>query len=151
MIRVVAVGRKHEDWVEPGISRYEKRLRQPWNVRWDLVPHSSLREDLARSHESEALLSRLNSDDFVILLDEIGKSLDSPALSNLIEDQFNHSKTPCFVVGGAYGVDERLHKRADMVLSLSKLVLPHQLVRLVLIEQIYRAEQIAKGSDYHHK
>ena len=150
MIEIVTVGKKHELWVAPGLERYQKRLRQPWDVKWTLLPHSARDGHVARHEESERILARLHSDDFVILLDERGKLLDSPALSRQLEQVFPTGKTPVLVIGGAYGVDDTLHQRADLVWSLSPLVFPHLLVRLVLIEQLYRAQQIAAGSDYHH-
>lgn len=151
MLRIVAIGRKHEAWVIEGLERYQKRLKAPWNVEWVLLPHSAREGARARQDESEAILSRLKDDDFVILLDERGKLLDSPALSRQIEQVFPTSKTPVCIIGGAYGVDDTLTDRADLVWSLSPLVLPHQLVRLVLIEQLYRAQEIAAGHPYHHE
>jgi len=150
MITVVAIGKKHEDWVYPGIERYEKRLRAPYDVRWVLLPHSSLEGDRARQEESERILSRVDPDDFVVLLDETGKMLDSPQLASLLEESFAHSRRITFVIGGAYGVDDTVKHRAGLVWSLSDLVFPHQLVRLLLVEQIYRVEQITRGTGYHH-
>jgi 23S rRNA (pseudouridine1915-N3)-methyltransferase len=92
MIRILAVGKKHEAWVLEGIERYEKRLKAPWNVSWELLPHSRFEADRARQDESESLLRRLSPDDFVILLDERGTSYDSPAFSSLINDTFMNGK-----------------------------------------------------------
>lgn len=150
MIRILAVGKKHEAWVLEGIERYEKRLKAPWNVSWELLPHSRFEADRARQDESESLLRRLSPDDFVILLDERGTSYDSPAFSSLINDTFMNGKKVVLIIGGAYGVDDTLRTRADCVLTISPFVLPHQLVRLVLIEQLYRAQEISSGGKYHH-
>ena len=151
MIRVVAVGKRHESWVAEGIGRYEARLKKPFDVEWLIIAHSAFEADRARQEESERILSRLRDDDFVVLLDERGKNIDSPALSRLYEDELSHGKRIVVIIGGAYGVDDRIHQRADMVWSLSKLVFPHQLVRLMLVEQIYRAQEIARGGAYHHE
>lgn len=151
MIRIVAVGKRHEAWVEVGIERYEKRLKKPYDVEWVFLPHSQFETDRARQEESERLLSRLKDDDFVILLDERGKNIDSPALSSLLEVELSHSRQIVVIIGGAYGVDDRVHERANFIWSLSKLVFPHQLVRLVLTEQLYRAQEIARGGAYHHE
>jgi 23S rRNA (pseudouridine1915-N3)-methyltransferase len=151
MIKILAIGRKHEAWVTDGLERYQKRLQKPWDVEWVLLPHSARDGAQARQEESSALLSRLKPDDFVILLDERGKALDSPALSQLVARQLDTSKPIVFVIGGAYGVDERLSARADLVWSLSPLVFPHQLVRLILTEQLYRAQAIAQNHPYHHE
>ena len=150
MITVLAVGKKHEDWVNTGIERYEKRLKKPFDVKWVLLPHSSKDGLEARRSESDLLLSRIMERDVVILLDEMGTMLDSPSLSTLLTKQFVDAKNVVVVIGGAYGVDERIHTRADVIWSLSKLVFPHQLVRLLLIEQIYRSQEITNGSSYHH-
>ena len=151
MIRVVAVGKRHESWVAEGIERYETRLKKPFDVEWLIIAHTAFEADRARQEESERILSRLRDDDFVVLLDERGKNIDSPTLSRLYEDELSHGKQIVVIIGGAYGVDDRIHQRADMVWSLSKLVFPHQLVRLVLVEQVYRAQEIARGGAYHHE
>lgn len=150
MITILAIGKKHESWITDGINRYETRLVKPWNIEWQLLSHSSLESDQARKEESERLLTRFKPDDFVILLDERGKNIDSPALSHLLTAELDHSRHVVLVIGGAYGVDARIHERANLVWSLSKLVFPHQLVRLILAEQLYRAQEISKGSPYHH-
>lgn len=150
MITILAIGKKHESWITDGINRYETRLVKPWNIEWQLLPHSSLESDQARKEESERLLTRFKPDDFVILLDERGKNIDSPALSHLLTAELDRSHHVVLVIGGAYGVDARIHERANLVWSLSKLVFPHQLVRLILAEQLYRAQEISKNSPYHH-
>ena len=114
------------------------------------LANSSLEGSRARQEESERILKQIKSDHFVILLDERGNNLSSPELSALLEEQFTHSQSVIIIIGGAFGVSSELRERADIVWSLSKLVFPHQLVRLVLTEQLYRAQEIAKGSGYHH-
>ena len=151
MITILAIGKKHDDWIEPGLERYEKRLKAPYNVQWVLLPHSPREGVQAREEESERLLKQLKPHDFVVLLDETGKQLTSPALSNLCEARFVLAEHLVFVIGGAYGVDNLLVRRANLVWSLSDLVFPHQLVRLLLTEQLYRAQQIARGNSYHHE
>ena len=151
MIRLIAVGKKHEPWVVEGLERYQKRLQKPWDVEWVLLPHSALEGRTARQEESERILGRIKDMDYVVLLDETGDLLDSPALSRLLEGVFATPHSLVIVIGGAYGVDERLHTRANRVISLSRLVFPHQLVRLILIEQLYRAQSIAGGGKYHHE
>lgn len=150
-IKILAVGKKHESWVAEGVERYQKRLRLPFAVEWVLLPHSSLEGDRARQEESERILSRLSTDEYVVLLDERGKLVDSPLLSTLLGVQLDASRTVVLVIGGAYGVDEAVHQRANYIWSLSPLVFPHQLVRLILVEQLYRAQQIRLGGAYHHE
>lgn len=149
-IKIITIGKKHESWVNEGIERYEKRLKKPFNCEWVLLPHSSREGDMARQEESERILSRLGRDDWVVLLDERGKLVDSPALASLLLSSLESSRNVVIIIGGAYGVDESVHGRADIVWSLSPLVFPHQLVRLILIEQLYRAQEITSGGPYHH-
>lgn len=149
-LRIIAVGKKHESWVNEGIERYEKRLKQPFKTEWILLPHSSREELEARRDESERILARLDPRDFVILLDERGKMVTSPALSELLLLPLESAQSVTIIIGGAYGVDRSVHARANLVWSLSQLVFPHQLVRLLLVEQLYRAQEIASGGPYHH-
>lgn len=149
-LHIIAIGKKHEVWVQEGIERYQKRLKTPFNIEWILLPHSSLEGTSARQEESQRILSRLEAYTYVILLDERGKMVDSPALTKLLESQLNNSQKVALVIGGAYGVTEEIRSRVAFTLSLSTLVFPHQLVRLLLVEQIYRAQEIAHGGAYHH-
>lgn len=150
-IRLLAVGKKHESWVQEGIQRYEKRLQRPFDVSWQLLPHSAREGDAARSEESGRILDKINEGDYVILLDERGTNLDSPSLSSYLLSPLQRSQAVVLIIGGAYGVDASIHQRANLTWSLSKLVFPHQLVRLILAEQIYRAQEIAGGRPYHHE
>ena len=150
MFRIIAIGKKHEPWVADGIERYQKRLRKPFDVEWVFLPHSARDGLQARQEESERIRSRLLGDEFVLLLDERGDLLDSPTLSRLITKSFEGYSRVAIIIGGAYGVNDELRDRANKVVSLSPLVFPHQLVRLVLVEQLYRSQEIATGSPYHH-
>jgi 23S rRNA (pseudouridine1915-N3)-methyltransferase len=150
-VRILAVGKKHESWVQEGIQRYEKRLQRPFDVSWQLLSHSAREGDAARSEESGRILDKINDGDYVILLDERGTNLDSPSLSSYILSPLQRSQAVVIIIGGAYGVDASVHQRANLIWSLSKLVFPHQLVRLILAEQIYRAQEIAGGRPYHHE
>lgn len=149
-MRILAVGKKHEKWVLDGIDRYEKRLRKPFDVTWQLLPHSSREGEAARAEESERILAKIDRDAFLVLLDERGRNVDSPALAAQLRGAFDAGRSVTVAIGGAYGVDDRVRQRADFVWSLSKLVFPHQLVRLILAEQLYRAQEIAAGRPYHH-
>lgn len=149
-LRILAVGKKHESWVAEGIERYQKRLKAPFLVEWVLMAHSALEADRARQEESGRILSGLPASAYVILLDERGRQLDSPSLAAVLQEQLNHSREIVLIIGGAYGVSNQLRQRADLVWSLSPLVFPHQLVRLLLIEQLYRSQQIITGGHYHH-
>lgn len=151
---MLAVGKKHEDWVAPGIARFEKRLRKPFTVEFVFVSHSASDSDVARDDESERMLAKISTHDTVVLLDERGTNFDSPQLAQKLqlglEQAASRGGQLTVVIGGAYGVNDALRERADVIWSLSNLVLPHQLVRLVLIEQIYRAQEILHNRGYHH-
>lgn len=152
-IRVLAVGKKHESWVQEGIERYETRLRKPIRLQWQIVAHSQRGAEAARTDESSKLLEKIKDRDHVILLDERGVMHDSPGFARSLQKAgAGGASTPItIIIGGSYGVDERVRTRAQQVVSLSKLVFPHQLVRLVLVEQIYRAQEIIAGRGYHHE
>lgn len=148
-MKIISIGKKIEPELKNALESYSRRLQGRFRVEWVLLPNSPDEDDLARSHESDAILGRLRPTDFVILLDERGENITSPALSERL--QANLGKDIVFVIGGAYGVNDALRQRADFVWSLSKLVFPHQIVRLILVEQIYRAQTIMQGHPYHHE
>lgn len=150
-LHIIAVGKKHESWVAEGIERYQKRLKAPFILEWVFLPHSSLEGQGAREEESGRLLSRLDAYDYVVLLDERGSVYDSPGLGRLLVEQLDRSAKVAIVIGGAYGVTDEVRRRAQIVWSLSPLVFPHQLVRLIVAEQIYRIQQIEQGGSYHHQ
>ncbi len=150
-MRIIAIGKKHEKWVSSGIELFEKRLKKPFDLKWDILPHSNFAEEKAREEETQRILAKIQPRDFVILLDERGKNISSPELSKILANGFVNSQNFVIVIGGAFGVTEELRKRANFVWSLSKLVFPHQIVRLILVEQIYRAQEISSGGKYHHE
>ncbi len=151
MITIIAIGKKHEPWLVEGINRYQKRLSAPFNLSWTLLANSPQKGTVAVKNESDDILNKLKSGDFVILLDERGKMFDSPTLAKKLTIPLEQSKNVVIIIGGAYGVSLELQTRADLVWSLSPLVFPHQLVRLMLIEQLYRAQTIHAGLPYHNE
>ncbi len=140
MIKIVAGGKKHLAWVAEACAEYEKRLRKPFDLEWRLVDEEKL----------ETLVLSLPRDNFVILLDERGDNVSSPELSKKVSAALEIGREVVFVIGGAYGVSEDLRRRADFVWSLSKLVFPHQFCRAIVVEQIYRAQEIYLEHPYHH-
>lgn len=99
----------------------------------------------------EALLKKLQPQDYVVVLDETGRQFTSPSFSRHLQTIYNQStKRLVFIVGGAYGLDLEIKNRAQLVLSLATLTLPHELARVLLLEQLYRAHTILKGEKYHH-
>ena len=105
-----------------------------------------------KKKEGETILNFLQKDDYLVVLDERGKQMTSEAVANFIQLRANESlKNVVFLIGGAYGVSEDVLKRANYKWSLSQLVFPHQLVRMILAEQIYRACSIIRNEKYHHQ
>lgn len=149
-MRIITVGKRHETWVADGIDRFLKRLKKPYDVDFVLVPHATAGEQRSREEESAAIEKHLRPQDYVILLDERGKNFTSPQLASHLQQLFDTGRHPTLIIGGAYGVNDRLRARANTVWSLSKLVFPHQLVRLMVVEQVYRAQEISAGRPYHH-
>ena len=142
MIKIICGGKPHRDWALAAISEYEKRLRTPFNLQWDFYDEDKLAKLLQAWPFS--------GQDFTILLDERGQNLSSPELTTKLEHCFNSSLNPIFIIGGSYGVSNDARARASLTFSLSRLVFPHLLARVILAEQLYRAQEIHKNSKYHH-
>ena len=154
-IQCWSIGKNHESYVKEGIEDFTRRLSKYFPVEWNLIPTPKnagmLSETDLKKKEGETILEWLKKEDYLVLLDERGKAFTSPELAEFIQVRANEStKTIVFLIGGAYGVDEAVVKRANAKWSLSKLVFPHQLVRLILAEQLYRACTILRNEKYHH-
>lgn len=150
-----SVGKAHEAYVKAGIELFTKRLGHYYPSEWQIIPMpknaGSLNAIELKKKEGESILALLQKEDFLILLDERGKQLNSQDLALLIQSKADAStKKMIFLIGGAYGVSEELKQRANYTWALSKLVFPHQLVRLILAEQVYRACTISRNEKYHH-
>ncbi len=145
-IVTIAVGKKHDPKLVGAIEDYEKRLTGFCNFSWILIPSSD------KETESGQVLKQLSSDDVVVLLDERGKLWGNNYLSQAIEYLQNSStKRLVLIIGGAYGVNNDLIRRSDYIVAISPLVFPHQIVRLIVVEQLYRAYTILLGGKYHHQ
>ena len=134
---------------------FTKRIAHYYPIEWNIIPGAKnatqLSEEEIKQQEGIAIMKQLKQDDFLILLDERGKMMSSPDLAAFIEARANESrKQIVFLIGGAFGVSKEVMERANYKWSLSALVFPHQLVRLILTEQIYRACTIIKNEKYHH-
>lgn len=151
----MSVGKPHEAYVKEGVTDFTKRLNNYFTAEWVLVPPlkngASLPESELKRGEAKAVLALLQQDDQLVLLDERGKQYTSPQVAQLVQQKANEScRRLVFLIGGAYGVDDAIARRANATLSLSLLVFPHMLVRLVLAEQLYRACTILRNEKYHH-
>jgi 23S rRNA (pseudouridine1915-N3)-methyltransferase len=150
-----SVGKQHEPYVEAGIADFTKRTANYFPVSWKIIPVPKnaglLSEGDLKKKESEAILKMLDDGDFLMALDEKGKSLTSPQLASFLQSRANESsRQVIFLIGGAYGIDQTVLQRANFSWSLSALTFPHQLVRLILSEQVYRACTILRNEKYHH-
>lgn len=124
-----------------------------WKVEWQELRDVSLKEtgsmDKVKSREAEVIRKAISDTDYVIALDERGKSHDSVSFAHLIRGVIQ-DKSIVFTIGGVYGLDKAIIDRADMHLSFSAFTFPHQLIRLILIEQLYRCQTIVSGKTYHY-
>ena len=150
-----SIGKLHEPYVKEGIETFTKRISHYYGIEWKLISPvknaASLSNIDLKKNEAEVILNLLLPGDVLILLDEKGKQITCEQLAELIQINANNStKNLVFLIGGSYGVDEKIIKRANYVWSLSKLVFPHQLIRLILAEQVYRACTIIRNEKYHH-
>ena len=150
-----SIGKNHEPYVKDGVDAFTQRLGNYYPVQWNIIPTPKnagmLSEMDLKKKEGEIVLEWLQKDDFLVLLDNRGKQLSSEELASFIQSKANNSvKNLVFLVGGAYGVDDSIFQRANYKWSLSNLTFPHQLVRLILVEQLYRACTILRNEKYHH-
>ena len=155
-ISLWSVGKNNESYIKEGVEEFTRRIARYYKVEWNIiaVPKNAglMSETELKKKEGEIILSGIRKDDYLVALDERGKQLSSEGLAVFIQTRANEStKQLIFLIGGAFGIDEVVIKRADYKWSLSQLVFPHQLVRIILAEQIYRACTINKNEKYHHK
>lgn len=155
-IQFLTVGKTHEAYVKEGIEDFTKRISRYYTVEWKILPAAkqtiNSTENETKKKEAETILQAITTDDYLVLLDERGKQISSTELARFITARTNSSvRNVIFLIGGAFGVDEEVKRRANFIWSLSQLVFPHQLVRLVLAEQIYRACTIIRNEKYHHE
>lgn len=145
-VHIVSVGKPHDLLLKESIETFTKRTYSTFSTQWQISPTST------KEKEGEALLSLLKKDDYVILLDEEGADMTSIGLAEFLAEKMNDStKRMVFIIGGAFGVSKEVKERANYIWRLSKLVFPHMLVRLIVIEQLYRASSILFGGKYHHE
>ena len=143
MIRIICGGKKNSGAFLELITEYEKRLRKPYDIHWEF-------------YEEEKLMRKLEdwpfdkTSDYVICCDERGENISSGEYSAKLTGVLENGRNVVILIGGAYGFSETVREKADFVWSFSKLVFPHQLFRCMVVEQIYRASQIAMGRPYHH-
>lgn len=156
-VEIIAVGKVREKYIKQGIAEFKKRL-QPYctlaltDVRGEHAPDYLSEKELERviNTEGERILQRLHPNAYVIALDVQGKQKSSEELAKKIEQiSFQGKNNITFIIGGANGLSQKVLSRANERLSFSKMTFPHQLMKLILLEQVYRAYKIQRGEPYH--
>jgi 23S rRNA (pseudouridine1915-N3)-methyltransferase len=151
-VRLIVVGRNERGFVADGVEHYMKRLQRSAELELVVLPAAGAGEPSYQQRaESERILAALRPGERVVVLDERGKAISSPAFAAQLGAWRDQGvRNTAFVIGGAYGMTDPVRDRADLVLSLSEMVFPHQLVRVLFVEQLYRAFSILQGTGYHH-
>jgi 23S rRNA (pseudouridine1915-N3)-methyltransferase len=155
-IELWVIGKTAFGYLEEGIALYIKRLERyiPFQVLVfpDVKNAKNMSADILKQKEGEAFLSKISKDDLLFLFDEHGKQYSSVEFAHFIEkNQMNVAKKLVLIIGGAYGFSEELYARANGQVSLSKMTFSHQMIRLFVVEQVYRAMTILKGEPYHNE
>jgi len=155
-IQFWSIGKNHESYVKEGIQDFTKRIAKYFPVEWNIIPvpkNAGMMSEMdLKRKEGEMIVGWLKKGDYLVVLDEHGKEMSSEKLADFLQSKANDSvKTLVFVIGGAFGLDETVLQKANYRWSLSKLTYPHQLARLILSEQVYRACTIMKNEKYHHR
>lgn len=150
------IGKANESYVKEGINEFTKRTGRYFPVEWTIIPvpkNAGMMSEMdLRKKEAETVLQWLKPDDYLVCLDERGKTFTSEGLAQFLQDRaMDSTKNIVFLIGGAFGLDDTVIKRSKLTWSLSTLTFPHQLVRLILAEQLYRACSILHNEKYHHK
>lgn len=150
-----AIGKTDDDYLNTGIAKYCQRIVRYTPFEFVTLPDirnsKSMSEAVQRTKEGELILKQLDNADYVVLLDERGREMTSVGMAEWMGGVFAQGlKRLVFVIGGPYGFSDEVYARANAKISLSKLTFPHQLVRLLFVEQLYRCHTILKGEPYHH-
>ena len=150
------LGKAHESYVKEGIQEFTKRISKYYSVEWNIIPPpknaSQFSHAELKKKEGEMILQLLKPEDYLIALDEYGKQFSSEGLAQFLQQRAVAStRNLVFLIGGAFGLHETVLQKARLKWSLSQLTFPHQLVRLILAEQVYRACTILQNEKYHHQ
>ena len=150
MIKIICVGKIKESFYREAVEEYKKRLSKYTDIEIIEVPDEGLTDQKTTlKKESEKILKVINPKDYIITMEIEGKELSSPELANKIDSIFNINSNITFIIGGSYGLSDEIKKMSNFKLSFSKLTFPHQLFRILLLEQIYRAFKINNNESYH--
>ena len=155
-IKLIAVGKTNKTELDQLIKSYQNRLMHYVRFSFEIIPDlknsKNLSRRLQKEEEGKLILSKISNSDRLILLDENGQEMNSVGFSNFLQKQMNSGlKRLVLVIGGPYGFSEDVYKKASSKLALSKMTFSHQMVRLFIIEQLYRSFTILKNEPYHHR
>ncbi len=155
-IKLLTIGKTDNKQLAELIANYEKRLKHYIKFNFDIIPDIKNVKNLSikqqKEKEGALILNKISNTDVLILLDENGKELNSVDFSKYLQKHMNTGiKQLVFVIGGPYGFSEAVYAKANGKLSLSKMTFSHQMVRLFIVEQIYRGYTILKNEPYHHQ
>ena len=155
-VTVIAIGNLKESYLREAIKEYEKRLSAYCRTETVILKEETIKNEenpheiaSALSREGDAILSRIPSGAYVIALCIEGKQYPSERLASLLSDAIDRTGKICFIIGSSHGLDARIKARADLRLSFSEMTFPHQLVRVLLLESVYRSFTIIAGKKYH--
>jgi len=153
-IKLLAIGKTSENYLETGIQEYAKRVEKFVGFKTEYiadVPNGSkFSKAELKKKEGELFLKKIPEDAYVILLDDKGKTYTSLQFSEKV-NQYLQKKEILFIIGGAYGFSDAMYARANEKFSLSSLTFSHQIIRLIFMEQLYRAFSILNNQPYHHE
>ena len=150
MIKIICVGKIKEQYFTDAIKEYQKRLGKYTSIEIDEVADEGSNDiKVILKKEKERILQHLDKKAYIILLDLAGKQMTSEEFSKTINDTLIYNSNIVFIIGGSYGIDEEIKKTANLTISFSKMTFPHQLFRVILLEQIYRAYKIMNNESYH--
>lgn len=154
-INLLCMGKTDDKEIANLVDYYKNRLPKHWNFEITTIPDvknaKNLSAELLKKEEAQLFLQQIDNSDHVILLDENGKQQTSREFASSIENWMNLSyKKVHLLIGGAYGFSKEIHQRANEKISLSKMTFTHQMIRLFIVEQLYRADQILQGKPYHN-
>ncbi len=147
MIKIICIGKVKEKYFKDAINEYIKRISKYTKLKIIELPDYNYDVLKTVNEEGKNILSKINEKDYVVTLEINGKQMDSLSFSRFIDE--NISKNITFVIGGSYGLSDDVLKRSDYRLSFSSLTFPHQLFRVVLLEQVYRSFKIINNESYH--
>ena len=150
MLKIITVGKLKETYLKDAQLEYEKRLSKYTKIEIVEIEDSKIdSEKEALEEEKEKILKNINSKDYVITLEIVGKELTSIEFSNLIDKTLISNSNITFIIGSSYGIHKSIKDIANYHLSFSKMTFPHQLFRIFLLEQIYRSYKILNNEKYH--